>query len=113
MRSISAPLLLFTALFLVSAPIARAQEAAEEPSSEIFFDLTAGTHFPLSIGVEGQLELPYRILAQVHLGWMPGPYFDVINSVIVGLGGYNEATAAVVAAAVESSFIMRISAGVS
>ena len=79
--------------------------------SEYALDLSGGTHFPVSLGVDAQLEMPHRILSRAHLGMMPPGYIDVINATATGLDFYDDATADLIAAAVEQTIVVRIGAG--
>ena len=100
-------------------PVARvegAEASAHDEGTEAHvrrttFDLTAGTHFPISVGVEGQLELPARVLLRVHAGWMPSGYVDVINRVATGFDWYDQATADLVVAAIDHAFALRVGIG--
>lgn len=86
-------------------------DVGEAEPDEIAFDLTAGTHFPVSVGIEGQLELPARVLVRVHLGWMPSGYVDVINGVATAFNWYDQVTADLVSAAIDQAFVGRIGVG--
>ncbi len=85
--------------------------APEAPADTIAFDLTAGTHFPVSLGADAHLEIPYRILFALHLGWMPPAYVDVINGVSTAAGWYDPQVATLVSAALEGAFVMRLAVG--
>lgn len=97
-----------------SVPAARLEPAAERaPASapDVAFDLSVGTHLPLSIGVDAQLELPLRFLVSLHLGWMPPAYVEMINATATAFGWYNEPMADLLAAAIQRSFVLRASVG--
>ena len=73
--------------------------------------LEALTDFPVQLGGKVWVELPHRLRVSTSLGVLPGGYVDVINSFLVGVGAYNEATADVVRSSLESSLIWRVHAG--
>ena len=100
--------LLLVGLLLVVVPSAAAAQDEAEP---VLFDLTAGTHVPISVGAEGQLELPARILLNLHLGFTPAAYVDVINATATEFGWYSGATADLIAAAIDRAFVLRVGAG--
>lgn len=82
----------------------------EEPD-DLHLDVTFGTHFPVSIGADAQLELPFRLLVRAHLGWMPPRYLGVINAVATGFGWYDDLTADLIASAVDQAFVARAGLG--
>lgn len=102
---------------VAAAPIAAAAALSPAPAEEmtdvsgVAFDLLVGTHFPVSIGADAQLELPLRILLRLHFGWMPPAYIDAINGVATGFNWYNTATANLVSAAVDHAFVFRSGLG--
>jgi hypothetical protein len=73
--------------------------------------LEATTDFPAAVGGRVAAELPLRIRASTSLGALPGGYVDVINAVVVAAGGYNDATADLIRAALRNSLIWRLQAG--
>ncbi|MBI2896904.1 MAG: hypothetical protein HYY06_25320 [Deltaproteobacteria bacterium] len=102
MRNMLAPCALVAALLLAPA------SARGEPMR---LDLGLGTAVPVSVGAEATAELPYRILAHVSVGWLPSPYVDLINDIVIAFGGYDETTAELVEAALQDSFVLRLAAG--
>jgi hypothetical protein len=81
------------------------------PPASVLFDLGAGTFFPLMIGAEGTLELPYRILVQADLGWMPAPYSNTVIDVLGDFGVIDSFERSLLEDAIQSSFVARVSAG--
>jgi hypothetical protein len=86
----------------------------EQPASRTgdwHLGLEALTDLPVQIGGHVSLETPYRIRVSTSLGFLPGPYVDLINAVVVAAGGYDEATADVIAGAISNSLVWRIHLG--
>ncbi len=75
------------------------------------FEVSAGTRFPLDIGIDGVVEAPFGLTGHLGLGWMPRFYRDAINDTLVAVGAYEDADAAVVAAALEDAFMISPSIG--
>jgi hypothetical protein len=71
-----------------------------------------GTDFPVAVGGRFVLESPYRLRLSTSVGFMPGPYVDAINATVVGLGGYDQRTADLVRAALQSALVWRTHLGV-
>lgn len=74
-------------------------------------DLQLQTDFPVAVGARISAELPYRLQLSTGLGTLPGPYVDVINAVVVAVGGYDDATADVIRSALASSLVWRTHVG--
>jgi hypothetical protein len=74
-------------------------------------DLNAATFIPLSVGPELDLELPGRVLAQVHLGWMPELYSRTLTGALQDAGVYDDAVGALIDGALESATTWRLAAG--
>lgn len=74
-------------------------------------DVTASTHVPLSVGPEVSVELPGRILAQVHVGWMPELYSETLTNSLEGAGVYDSATGALIDGALRRATTWRLAAG--
>lgn len=70
----------------------------------LHLDTLLGTAFPLDVGGRVQLETPYRIRVGVDVGFMPGPYQDAIQGILVATGTYDEEQAQLVADSLSSSF---------
>ena len=75
------------------------------------FTLEMVTDLPLQAGGRFDLTLPSGLVMHSTLGGMPESYVNIINSVVVGLGGYNTETAQVVAAALKDSLVWRAHIG--
>jgi hypothetical protein len=69
------------------------------------------TDLPLDVGGRASLEMPYGLRATASLGGLPGGYVDLVNAVIVAAGGYDQATADVIASAIASSLVFRVHLG--
>jgi hypothetical protein len=83
-------------------------QAAAKP---VIVDVAGGTYFPLSITAEGNVELPYRILARADVGWMPSPYSNTIVDVIGDLGAINSFEENLLKLSIQNSFVARLAAG--
>ncbi len=75
------------------------------------YALAAGTEFPLSVALRGQVEAPFRLRLSSAVGVLPGPYVSAINGILVGLGAYDQATADLIRDALGSSLIWRTHLG--
>jgi hypothetical protein len=97
-----------------SDPAATEADAGTEPAPErerVRFDLAAGTALPVHLGVQALLELPHRIQLAAEVGWMPRSYVELINEVCTGFGWYDDATAALIGAALDNALVLRAAAG--
>jgi hypothetical protein len=74
-------------------------------------DLSATTWLPLSVGPELSLELPGRLLAQVHVGWMPELYSGTVTAALGSAGLYDGEVGSLVDRALESVRTWRLAAG--
>jgi len=74
-------------------------------------DLTATTWIPLSIGPEVSVELPGRILAQLHVGWMPGLYSSTLTSTLADAGVYDQRVGALIDGSLDGATTWRAAAG--
>ncbi len=74
-------------------------------------DVGAATYFPLAVGVESTVELPYRLLGQISLGWMPGAYSNTVIDVLGDFGAINSFEQSLIKAAIDNSFVLRLSLG--
>jgi hypothetical protein len=74
-------------------------------------DLNAATLIPLSVGPELDVELPGRVLAQVHLGWMPELYSRTLTGALENAGVYDDTVGALIDGALESATTWRLAAG--
>ncbi len=90
------------------SPLAGAQEKKEKNwhlGAEVVTDL------PVDVALRISSEAPYRLRLSTSFGLLPGPYVQLINAVIVEAGGYNEATADIIEAALSTSFVWRTQLG--
>jgi hypothetical protein len=85
---------------------ARPEAAAQAERAPVSWELSAGTRFPLELGIEGALETQFGLTAHLGIGFMPRLYRDAINEAAVGFGWYDDLDAAVVAAALEDAFLI-------
>lgn len=74
-------------------------------------DLSAATWIPLSAGPELALELPGRVIAQVHLGWMPELYSQTMTDALEDAGVYGPEIGDLVDGAVRGARTWRLAAG--
>lgn len=85
---------------------------ARPPRRDLFaLDLSAATLVPLSMGPELSVELPGRVLAQAHLGWMPDVYSNAITGTLEDAGVYDETVGALVDGAFEGAQTWRFGVG--
>jgi hypothetical protein len=91
-----------------SGPSAAVPGAGANPFA---LDLSAVTWIPLSVGPELSFELPGRVLAQVHLGWMPELYSHTLTNSLEDAGVYDGEISDLVDGAVRGATIWRLSAG--
>ena len=63
------------------------------------------------IGAQATLELPYRLLVQGEVGVLPAAYIGGIDGVLTGSGAYSAAMSGLVRGTVQSSLVVRASAG--
>jgi hypothetical protein len=111
-RQPEAPLAAETRYYYAPPPPQQpADKVVEEEPSPPFFDLTAGTVAPLSIGGQANLELPARILLQLDVGWMPPGYASAINGMVESFGGYDSAIGSLINGALDDAVVVRASAG--
>lgn len=75
-------------------------------AGDLHLDAGIGTDFPVSVGAYSSFEGPFRLRARVGVGWLPGPYLDTINALSVSFGWYDDATAALIEAALKNSVIV-------
>ncbi len=87
-----------------SLPVAAAPE-------EYHLDASLGTDFPVSVGARVGAELPSGFRLSSSLGFLPGPYAEVLNGTLVGAGAYSEDTGTLILAALDSSLIWRTHLG--
>jgi hypothetical protein len=96
---------------VASAVVLAVSASAPADPSPVKLDLGGGTYFPLSVTAEGTIELPYRILLQGDLGWMPAPYSNTIIDLLNAFGAINTFEQDLLKAAIQNSLVARISAG--
>lgn len=75
------------------------------------FDLSFATEAPLMIGGQATLELPYRLLVQGEVGVVPAAYVNAIDGVLTGAGVYDATMSDLVRSTLQSSLVVRASAG--
>jgi hypothetical protein len=102
-------------------PYAGSRVASDDPSSTatarrpwtdaFALDLSATTWVPLSVGPELAFELPGRVLAQVHLGWMPELYSHTMTNALEDAGAYDAEVGNLVDGVVQGATTWRIAAG--
>lgn len=98
----------------MSVPPVDHSEAAEQRrhwADPFALDLSAATWIPLSVGPELAIELPGRVLAQVHMGWMPELFSQTLTDTLEDAGVYDREIGDLVDGAVQGARIWRLSAG--
>jgi hypothetical protein len=83
---------------------------AETPSVW-HLDLQALTDVPIDVGARVRVEGPYRIRLSTSLGILPGPYVDLINAFVEGVGGYNQQTGDLISQSLQTSLVWRTHLG--
>jgi hypothetical protein len=80
------------------------------PSSTGRFHLgvEAMTDFPVAVGGQLTLEVPYGFRLTASAGALIQPYVDVVNGVIVAAGGYDERTAGVVSDTLGNALVWNV-----
>ena len=73
--------------------------------------IDALTDFPVDVGGKIALETPYRIQVTTTFGFLPSGYVDALNGILVAAGAYNQTTADLIAAAMQSSMVWRLHLG--
>jgi hypothetical protein len=106
------------ARFVVAACVLAAgrSAAAEESgppsrSREWHLGLEAMTDFPIQVGGQLTLEVPYGLRVSVSAGAFIRPYADLINDTIVASGGYDQRTADVISATLGDSIVWNVHLG--
>ena len=92
---------------------AQVEESAQPDSNEtpVHLGLELLTDVPVEVGMRVGVEVSEMFRASVTLGVLPGPYVDLINAVVVAFDGYNDATADLIAQALDNSLILRLNTG--
>jgi hypothetical protein len=92
----------FLVLLLLVPAVAR---AGWEPVLQV------GSDFPVSASVGVSARTPFGLELSGNVGTLPGAYADVINSVAVSMGGYDEQTAELIRKSLRSSLVLSTAAG--
>jgi hypothetical protein len=90
---------------------APASAGAADPAPTWHLAAGIGTDFPISVGARAHVEAPFRLRLSTSIGILPGPYVSTINAFVVGVGGYDDATADLITSALSSSLIWRTHLG--
>jgi hypothetical protein len=93
------------------APLTPPPKPAPPPERRWHLGVEALTDFPVQVGGKLWLEMPYRLRVSTSLGFLPGPYVDAINAVLVAAGAYDQQTADIIRNSLQSSLIFRLHAG--
>ena len=70
-------------------------------------DAMPSTDVAIHAGVKSTVEGPYRLRYSLSAGILPGPYLDLINTICTGFGWYDDATADLIASALQNSVVIR------
>lgn len=97
-------------LSLLSSFLVHPREACAR-GEKWFTDLELSTEIPLFLGVRCNVESPQRLRFGVSVGVLPSDYTDIINSVVVSLGGYDRATAELIKLSLDDSLVTRFDLG--
>jgi hypothetical protein len=92
-------------------PSETAAATGDSGRAPVSWEVAAGTRFPLEIGIDGVIEVPFGFTAHLGLGFMPRFYRDAINSTATGFGWYSDSDAELVAAALEDAFLISPTVG--
>ena len=84
---------------------------ADEVGAHRVVDLGCATEVPLMLGAQATLELPYRFLVQGEIGVLPAAYLNLIDGVLTSVGAYDATTSDLVRSSLQSSLVVRASAG--
>jgi hypothetical protein len=85
--------------------------AADDDEGEWHLGVELGTDFPIHAGARLQMEHFDGFRMSFAVGLLPGAYVDVINSIVVAFGGYDEDEAELVASALQDSLVLRLQGG--
>jgi hypothetical protein len=101
------------AITFAPGPSYQADAPAPGPrkAREFQLDLGFGTEFPLGVGGLVAVEVPYRFLFQLGLGFMPHAYAQAIDGFLTTVGAYDQAVSQLVRGALGDSFVLRASGG--
>jgi hypothetical protein len=83
----------------------------DEDSAPWHLQIEALTEVPIDVGARVLVEGPGRLRLSSSLGVLPSPYVDLINDFVVGIGGYNQQTADLIASSLGSSLVWRTHLG--
>jgi hypothetical protein len=88
--------------------LALVRMAAAAPVS---VDVQAMTVAPLDIGGRVTVEGPFRLRASTEIGALPPAYLDLINTICVSAGCYDETTASLISATLDGAVVWRTHLG--
>lgn len=74
-------------------------------------DVGLATELPTDVSLRVVGELPSRLRLGGSVGWMPGPYLDLVQGVAVGAGWYDESVATLIDAALHNALVFRVELG--
>jgi hypothetical protein len=116
MRIVAILLLLFGGVAhadpVENEPKPKAVEAEPKPEARDWhIGVEVLTDFPLYIGGQFWVEMPYRFRLSTSFGEMPDFYFDTINAVAVAAGAYNNRQAEFLSELLDHAFTWRLHAG--
>jgi hypothetical protein len=86
-------------------------QAKAAPASDWHLTGYLSTTLPSDLSIRATLEGPYRLRLSSSLGFLPGPYVQLTNSILVGADAYNQATADLIEAALGYGLVWRFRLG--
>ena len=95
----------------IAMPALADLDASESGPPPLRLDLGAGSVFPLYVGAQAWLEGPWRLQAELEVGWMPRAYAYTIDDALQVFGVYPEQVSLLIREALDSSLVLRPSLG--
>jgi hypothetical protein len=99
----------------IGAPRPAAAESAAATSARLpgwlGLEIAFGTAAPVYLGAEGTVGLGSHFRLHPVVGLLPSPYVDLINAVSTGYNWYDQATADLIEAALQSSLVIGSTTG--
>ncbi|GAB4543906.1 MAG: hypothetical protein Tsb0020_55480 [Haliangiales bacterium] len=109
--AVAAALLIAAAEPAAAEPAPTAAEPAQLLSAPWQLRALLGTAVPIDVGLGATLEAPFGLRVGTSVGYVPGPYVDLINAVATRLEFYDDATADLISAVLQRSLVWNLRAG--